>query len=61
MPRPWLWGLAFGVVVGGCVVALSSARYGFSLPLLLLGIVLAVAFGGIGLIAEFARRRTTVD
>jgi hypothetical protein len=61
MPRPWLWGLAFGLVVGGCVVALSSARYGFSGPLLLVGIVLVIGFGGLGVVAEFARGRTTVD
>jgi hypothetical protein len=60
MPRRWLWSLAFGLLVGGCVVALSTARYGFSGPLLLLGIVLAVGFGGLGVIAS-AWRRTTVD
>lgn len=60
MPRRWLWSLAFGLLVGGCVVALSAARYGFSGPLLLLGIVLAVGFGGLGVIVS-AWRRTTVD
>lgn len=60
MPRRWLWSLAFGLLVGGGVVALSAARYGFSGPLLLLGIVLAVAFGGLGVIVS-AWRRTTVD
>jgi hypothetical protein len=61
MPRRWLWGLAFGLLVGGCVVALSAARYGFSGPLIVLGIVLAIAFGGLGVIAGLARNRTTLD
>ena len=61
MPRRWLWSLAFGLLVGGCVVALSAARYGLSVPLLLLGIVLAVGFGSLGLLAEFTWRRTTLD
>ena len=61
MPRRWLWSLAFGLLVGGCVVALSAARYGLSGPLLLLGIVLAVGFGSLGLLADFASRRTTLD
>lgn len=60
MPRRWLWSLAFGLLVGGCVVALSAARYGFSGPLMLLGIVLAVGFGGLGVIVS-AWRRPTVD
>jgi hypothetical protein len=61
MPRRWLWGLAFGLLVGGCVVALSAARYGFSGPLVVLGIVLVVAFGGLGVIAGIARNRRTLD
>ncbi|HET9781534.1 MAG TPA: hypothetical protein VFR33_07120 [Candidatus Dormibacteraeota bacterium] len=42
-------------------MALSAARYGLSGPLLLLGIVLAVGFGSLGLLADFASRRTTLD
>ena len=61
MPRRWLWSLAFGLLVGGCVVTLGAARYGLSGPLLLLGIVLAVGFGSLGSIAELASRRTTLD
>jgi len=61
MPRRWLWGLAFGLLVGGCVVALSAARYGFSAPLVLVGIVLAVGFGGLVFVGAFAGRRPTVD
>jgi hypothetical protein len=61
MARPWLWGVGLGLCVGGGVVLLSSIRYGLSAPLLILGIVLAVGFGGLALIAAFARRRTPVD
>ena len=59
--RPWLWGLILGVCVGGGVVLISSIRYGFSAPLLLLGIVLTVAFGGLALMSAFVARRTHLD
>ena len=59
--RPWLWGLIFGVLVGGGVVLISSFRYGFSAPLLLLGLVLAVVFGGLALMSAFVARRTHLD
>jgi hypothetical protein len=61
MPRRWLWGLAFGLLVGGCVVALSAARYGLSAPLLLVGIVLAIGFGGLAFVGAFVGRRRAVD
>jgi len=49
MPRPWLWGVTLGLCVGAGVVLLASLRYGFSVPLLVLGVVLAVVFGGLPL------------
>ena len=58
---PWLWGLILGVCVGGGVVLISSIRYGFSAPLLLLGIVLTVVFGGLALMSAFVARRTHLD
>jgi len=61
MTRPWLWGVGLGLRVGGGVVLLSSIRYGLSAQLLILGIILAVGFGGLALIAAFAGRRTPVD
>jgi hypothetical protein len=61
MPRPWLWGVGFGLLVGGAVVVLSSLRYGFSIPLLLIGIVLAIGFGALALVGAVARRRTGID
>jgi hypothetical protein len=53
--------LILGLCVGGGVVLISSLRYGFSAPLLLLGLVLAVVFGGLALMSAFVNRRTHVD
>ena len=61
MPRPWLWGVILGLFVGTGVVVLSAIRYGFSAPLLLLGIVLAIGFGGLAVMGVFVRGRTHVD
>ena len=56
-----MWGLVLGLCVGGGVVLISSLRYGFSTPLLVLGFVLAVVFGGLALMGAFVSRRTHVD
>ena len=62
MPRPWLWGVTLGLCVGAGVVLLASLRYGFSVPLLVLGIVLTVVFGGflfmgaVGVLSAFSAR-----
>lgn len=61
MPRPWLWGVGFGLLVGGAVVLLNAFRHGFSVPLLLLGVVLVIAFGALGVVGAVARRRTGID
>jgi hypothetical protein len=61
MTRAWLWAVALGLVVGGGVVLLNAARYGLSAPLLLLGLVLLVGFGGLGLVGAFIGRRRPVD
>ena len=61
MPRPWQWGLALGVLIGGGVVLLSSMRFGFSAPLLILGLVLAIVFGGLAWVGAFVNRRPHVD
>ena len=50
-----------GLCVGGGVIAVSSIRYGFSAPLLVLGIVCAAVFGGFAFIGLFARGRPEVD
>ncbi len=59
--RPWLLGVILGLCVGGGVVLISSLRYGFSAPLLLLGVVLAIVFGGLAVMGAFVSRRTHVD
>jgi hypothetical protein len=59
--RPWLWGLIFGLCVGGGVVLVSSLRYGLSAPLMLVGIVLVAGFGGLALLSEFVNTRTHLD
>ena len=61
MPRPWLWGVILGLCVGAGVVVLSSIRYGLSAPLLILGLVLAIGFGGLALVGLFVRGRPHVD
>lgn len=61
MNRPWMWGVYLGLCVGGGVVLLSSLRYGFSGPLLLLGMVLAIGFGGLAFLGVFVRGRTSID
>lgn len=61
MSRPWIFGGVLGLLVGGGVVIVSSLRYGFSAPLLAVGVVLAAVFGGLGLIAGLVREQTHVD
>jgi len=61
MPRSWLWGVVLGVLVGGGVILGSSLRYGFSAPLLVLGLVLLVVFGAVGLVGDVVGRRTNLD
>jgi hypothetical protein len=61
MPRPWLWGVILGVLVGGGVILGSSLRYGLSAPLLVLGLVLLVVFGALGLVGAVVGRRTHLD
>ncbi|HEX9363666.1 MAG TPA: hypothetical protein VGA47_07775 [Candidatus Dormibacteraeota bacterium] len=59
--RPRAFGLILGLCVGGGVVLVNSIRYGFSGPLLVLGIVLLVGFGGLSLLDAFVSRRTHLD
>lgn len=59
--RTWLVGLILGLAVGGGVVLVNSILYGFSTPLLLLGVVLVAGFGGLALLSTFVAGRTKVD
>lgn len=61
MARPWLWSVILGVVVGGGVIVGSSLRYGFSSPVLVLGLVLLVVFGALGLVGPVVGRRMNLD
>jgi len=61
MPRSWHWGVALGLCVGAGVVMIGAVRYGLSAPLLVLGIVLALVFGGLALMGPFVGRRTHLD
>ena len=58
---PWVYGLILGLCVSGGVVIVSTILYGFSGPLLLLGLVLLVAFGALGLVSALVSRRTRVN
>ena len=54
----WLWGVYFGLFIGGGVVLAGTLRYGLRLELLLVGGVLVVVFAVIGLFSGFVRRYT---
>ncbi len=54
----WLWGVYFGVFIGGGVIVAGTFRYGFRPELLLVGGVLLVVFAIIGLFSGFVRRYT---
>lgn len=54
--HPWLWGVYLGIVVAATVVLLSAITRGFRPGLLLLGVVLLIAFGGLGAIGALLRR-----
>jgi hypothetical protein len=58
---PWVYGLILGFCVGGGVVLVSAIRYGLSAPLIILGLVLVVVFGGLGLMSAVVTRRTRVE
>jgi len=54
--HPWLWGIYFGALTGAAVVLLSAVKGGFTPGLLLVGLVLALVFGGIAAIGGLVRR-----
>jgi hypothetical protein len=56
--RPWIWGLTFGLIVGGGVLILSTIRYGIRLSNLILALVVFVAFGLLGFVGGLMRRFT---
>jgi hypothetical protein len=56
--HPWIWGLSFGLLVGGGVFVLSTLRYGFRASNLLLAVVVFIAFGLLGSVGGLLRRYT---
>ena len=50
-----------GLCVGGGIVLVSSLRYGFSVPLLVIGLVCACVFGGMAFMGLFVRDRAELD
>ncbi|HLZ10827.1 MAG TPA: hypothetical protein VKT80_19735 [Chloroflexota bacterium] len=56
--HPWIWGLSFGLLVGGGVLVLSSLRFGLRFSNLTLGFVVFVAFGLLGFVGGLFRRYT---
>ena len=61
MPAPWLWAVIMGVSIGGGIVLVASIRYGFSFPLLVIGIVCAAVFGGLAFMGLFTSLRPELD
>ena len=55
---PWIWGVMFGLIVGGSVLVVSSAQYGLRGSNLLLALVIFIGFGSLGVIGELVRRYT---
>lgn len=56
--HPWIWGLSYGLLVGGGVFILSSLRFGVRFSNLMLGCVVFVAFGLLGFVEGLFRRYT---
>ena len=61
MPPPWLWPFIVGVSIGGGILLVASLRYGFSFPLLVIGIVCAAVFGGLAFIGLLTTLHAEVD
>ena len=53
--HPWIWGLSFGLIVGGGVFLLSTLRFGFLVSNLALGLVVFIAFGLLGFVGGLMR------
>jgi hypothetical protein len=61
MPAPWLWAVIMGLSIGGGIVLVGSILYGFSLPLLVIGVVCAAVFGGLAFMGLLTSLRADVD
>ena len=56
--HPWIWGLSFGVIVGGGVFTLSTLKFGMRFSNLILGLVVFITFGLLGFVGGLLRRYT---
>jgi hypothetical protein len=56
--HPWIWGLSFGVIVGGGVFLLSTLKFGFRASNLMLGLVVFITFGLLGFVGGLVRTVT---
>jgi hypothetical protein len=56
--HPWIWGLSFGVIVGGGVFLLSTLKFGFRFSNLVLGLVVFITFGLLGFLGGLLRKFT---
>jgi hypothetical protein len=56
--RPWIWGLSFGLLVGGGVFILSTLKFGLRFSNLMLGLVVFITFGLLGFVGGLLRRFT---
>lgn len=56
--HPWIWGLSFGLLVGGGVFILSTLKFGLRFSNLMLGLVVFITFGLLGFVGGMLRRFT---
>jgi hypothetical protein len=56
--HPWIWGLSFGVLVGGGVFLLSTIKFGLRFSNVMLGLVVFITFGLLGFLGGLLRRFT---
>lgn len=56
--HPWIWGLSFGVLVGGGVFLLSTLKFGLRISNLVLGLVMFITFGLLGFLGGLLHRFT---
>jgi len=54
----WIWGLSFGVIVGGGVFLLSTLKFGFRASNLALGLVVFITFGLLGFLGGLLSKFT---
>jgi len=56
--HPWIWGLSFGLLVGGGVFTLSCLKFGLRFSNVTLALVVFITFGLLGFAGGLLRRLT---